>query len=49
VDISLEGAHITADSMSVRDKGAVLVFENRVRMQIDGGRLKRGTEGGEGR
>jgi lipopolysaccharide export system protein LptC len=49
VDISLDGAHITADSMSVRDKGAVLVFENRVRMQIDGGRLKRGTEGGEGR
>jgi lipopolysaccharide export system protein LptC len=49
VDISLDGAHITADSMSVRDKGAVMVFENRVRMQIDGGRLKRGTEGGEGR
>lgn len=46
VDISLDGAHITADSMSVRDKGAVMVFENRVRMQIDGGRLKRGAEGG---
>lgn len=46
VDISLDGAHITADSMSVRDKGAVLVFENRVRMQIDGGRL-RGAAAGE--
>lgn len=46
VDISLDGAHITADSMSVRDKGAVLVFENRVRMQIDGGRL-RGAASGE--
>jgi lipopolysaccharide export system protein LptC len=50
VDISLEGAHITADSMSVRDKGAVLVFENRVRMQIEAGRLRHGAEeGGEGR
>ena len=39
VDITLDGAHITADSMSVRDKGAVLIFENRVRMQIEGGRL----------
>ena len=39
VDITLEGAHITADSMSVRDKGAVLIFENRVRMTIEGGRL----------
>lgn len=39
VDITLDGAHITADSMAVRDKGAVLIFENRVRMRIDGGRL----------
>ena len=39
VDITLDGAHITADSMAVRDKGAVLIFENRVRMQIEGGRL----------
>lgn len=48
VDISLDGAHISADSMSVRDKGAVLVFESRVRMTIEGGRLRgAGTEGGE--
>lgn len=48
VDISLDGAHISADSMSVRDKGAVLVFENRVRMTIEGGRLRgAGTEGGK--
>lgn len=47
VDISLDGAHITADSMSVRDKGAVLVFENRVRMTIDGGKLRGAAEGGE--
>jgi len=39
VDITLDGAHLTADSMAVRDKGAVLIFENRVRMQIEGGRL----------
>ena len=39
VDITLEGAHITADSMTVRDRGAVLIFENRVRMRIEGGRL----------
>lgn len=39
VDISLDGAQITADSMTVRDKGAVLIFHNRVRMNIDGGRL----------
>lgn len=39
VDITLDGAHISADSMTVRDKGAVLIFENRVRMEIEGGRL----------
>lgn len=58
VDISLEGAHISADSMSVRDKGAVLVFKDRVRMTIESGRLRgaptengrlrdAGAEGGE--
>ena len=47
VDISLDGAHITADSMTVRDKGAVLIFENRVRMNIEGGRL-RGAQAAEG-
>ena len=49
VDISLEGAHITADSMAVRDKGAVLIFENRVRMTIEGGRLGNGAAEGETR
>lgn len=39
VDITLDGAHISANSMRVRDKGAVLIFEDRVRMEIDGGRL----------
>ena len=49
VDITLQGAHITADSMTIRDRGAVLTFDNRVRMQIEGGRLKGGAEGGEAR
>lgn len=40
VDITLDGARIEADSLSVRDRGAVMIFENRVRMQIDGGRLQ---------
>jgi len=48
VDITLDGAHISADSMSVRDKGAVLIFENRVRMQIEGGRLGGGAAAGRG-
>lgn len=48
VDITLDGAHISADSMAVRDKGAVLIFENRVRMQIEGGRLGGATTEGEG-
>lgn len=46
VDITLDGAHIWADSMSVRDKGAVVVFENRVRMTIEGGRLGGAAAGG---
>lgn len=40
VDITLEGARIEADSLSVRDRGAVMIFENRVRMEIDGKRLQ---------
>lgn len=34
VDISREGTHIVADSMSVTDNGKVYVFENRVRVAI---------------
>ncbi|HEY4192302.1 MAG TPA: LPS export ABC transporter periplasmic protein LptC [Mesorhizobium sp.] len=35
VDISREGSRITADTMSVRENGKVLVFEKRVRLNID--------------
>jgi len=48
VDITLDGAHISADSMTVRDKGAVLIFENRVRMKIEGGRLEGAAAGEDG-
>lgn len=40
VDITMEGTHIVADSLSVRDKGAVMVFRNRVRVVIDARRLQ---------
>ena len=43
VDITLDGARIEADSLNVLDKGAVMIFENRVRMEIDGGRLQATT------
>jgi lipopolysaccharide export system protein LptC len=40
VDVSRGGSRIMADSMSVRDNGKVLVFENRVRVNIDPATLK---------
>lgn len=35
VEIFTEGGEIRADSMAVRDGGAVMIFENRVRVQIE--------------
>lgn len=46
VEIEQEGAHITADSLDVRDKGKVFVFENRVRMTLDPS-LMRTAQAGE--
>lgn len=37
VDIRLNGAAITADGMSVKDNGKVLIFEKRVRVHIEPG------------
>jgi len=34
VDITLQGSHITADSMTVEDRGKVLVFDRKVRMTM---------------
>lgn len=48
VDILLKGTRVQADSMKVYEKGKVLVFENRVRMNIDASRLQqiRSANGG---
>jgi lipopolysaccharide export system protein LptC len=40
VDIRMDGATITSDTMTIRENGKVLVFEKRVRMDIDPQRLK---------
>ena len=40
VDVSRGGSRITADSMAVQDNGKVLVFESRVRVNIDSASLK---------
>ena len=40
VDVSRGGSRITADSMEIQDNGKVLVFENRVRVNIDAASLK---------
>ncbi|WP_192183394.1 LPS export ABC transporter periplasmic protein LptC [Mesorhizobium amorphae] len=40
VDVSRGGSRITADTMSIQDNGKVLVFENRVRVNIDAASLK---------
>jgi lipopolysaccharide export system protein LptC len=40
VDIRMDGATITSDTMAIRENGKVLVFEKRVRMDIDPQRLK---------
>lgn len=40
VDIKTEGSHITADSMKITHGGKVVIFENRVRLNIDSKQLK---------
>lgn len=45
VDIRLDGTHIRADSMTVREKGDVMIFERRVRVNIDGERLQTASRG----
>ncbi|WP_027060206.1 LPS export ABC transporter periplasmic protein LptC [Mesorhizobium loti] len=47
VDVSRGGSQITANSMSVQDNGKVLVFENRVRVNIDPAALKAAEAKGE--
>jgi len=40
VDITLQGSHITADSMTVGDRGNVLVFDEKVRLTMMPGNRK---------
>jgi lipopolysaccharide export system protein LptC len=40
VDIRMDGATITSDTMTIGENGKLLVFEKRVRMDIDPQRLK---------
>ncbi|MEO3386819.1 LPS export ABC transporter periplasmic protein LptC [Mesorhizobium sp. CAU 1741] len=40
VDIALDGARLAADSMTIKDNGAVVIFERRVRMEIDPKRMQ---------
>lgn len=49
VDIQLKGAEVTSDSLTVLENGKVMIFENRVRMNIDPRRLKtaQNTSGGQ--
>lgn len=47
VDVSRGGSRITANSLSVQDNGKILVFENKVRVNIDSAALKT-AEGNSG-
>lgn len=40
VDITMDGTRIEADSMVVQDNGAVMIFERRVRVEIDANRMR---------
>lgn len=40
VDITMDGTRIKADSMIVQDNGAVMIFEKRVRVEIDADRAR---------
>lgn len=40
VEIDLDGTRISADSMQITDDGKIMIFENRVRMRIEGDRLQ---------
>lgn len=47
VRIEMRGSNLTADAMQVRERGRVVVFENRVRMTIARGLDGRDGENGE--
>lgn len=47
IDISMDGFRVTADSMQVLKNGKVFVFEKRVKMNIEPGRMKTAKAEGE--
>jgi lipopolysaccharide export system protein LptC len=47
VTVEMDGSTISADSLSITESGKVLVFENRVRMEVDGRRLQNPVPNGE--
>lgn len=47
VDIDLKGSRLTAESMSVLEKGKLFVFDRRVRLVIDPSRLSEMRSAGE--
>ncbi|MBE1206344.1 LPS export ABC transporter periplasmic protein LptC [Aminobacter carboxidus] len=48
VEISLDGSKITSDSMSMLENGKVVVFEKKVRVDIDPARMKAAQNGSGG-
>jgi lipopolysaccharide export system protein LptC len=48
VDITRAGTHIQADSMTITDGGASLVFEKRVRMTLQADATQQPKETGNG-
>lgn len=46
VSIKLEGSRIAADSMTVSDDGKLLVFEKRVRVEVDSAAVRSAQAGG---
>lgn len=48
VEITLDGSKITSDSMSMLENGKVVVFEKRVRVDIDPARMKAAQNGSGG-
>lgn len=48
VEITLDGSKITSDSMAMLENGKVVVFEKRVRVDIDPARMKAAQNGSGG-
>lgn len=48
VDIQMKGSRITSDAMTVLENGRVVVFDRRVRMNIDAGQVKSAQQQGSG-